>query len=281
MPALLADLAEVHAVDVASLLPLLYRRAGDEVNLCPAVDPDGVGTAGMIEVPADDRIDGAAQVFQTDLVQLLSPVQTKERMAVHVLHHEDMSEDPSKPFLLNAKRCIILPEVRAAVSSEPVAANEEGGHHCHVDEARPVPRLEVGHHAPHPGVLKINLAHQLPLLIPVLPEEVEWLLPKPFQWEKQVESDLRVTLTVSVKIQLTLRLVKDSFASATWRAECDRCAGEAREGGGKTAHAVEAELGDKVLVVGIQQRHCWFSCREERACRYLSVGNCVPSSSLR
>ena len=217
LPALLANLAEVHGVDVAGLLPLSYRGTGKEVNLGPAVHPNGVRSTGMIEMSSDHRIDGAAQIFQTNLIQLLSPVQTKEGVAVHVLHHEDVSKDPSEPFLLNAKRPIIrLWEIRAAVRRQSIASDEEDGHHRDIDQARPVPRLQVCDHAPHPCVLEVHLTHQLTLLVPVLSKELKRLLPKPFEGEEQVESHLSVKLAMSVKIQMALGLVEESLASTTW-----------------------------------------------------------------
>ena len=77
------------------LLTLLNGGACKEENSCPTIDSDGVRSTGMVEVSPDHWVDGTPQVLQTHLVQLSAPVQAEEGVAVHVLHHEDVSQNPS------------------------------------------------------------------------------------------------------------------------------------------------------------------------------------------
>ena len=77
------------------LLTLLNGSTGKKENSCPTIDSDGVRSTGMVEVSSDHWVDGTAQVLQTHLVQLPAPVQAEEGVAVHVLHHEDVSQNAS------------------------------------------------------------------------------------------------------------------------------------------------------------------------------------------
>ena len=77
------------------LLTLLNGGTCKEEHSCPTIHSDGVRSTGMVEVSSDHWVDGTAQILQTHLVELPAPVQAEEGVAVHVLHHEYVSQNPS------------------------------------------------------------------------------------------------------------------------------------------------------------------------------------------